>query len=181
MKKFFYCCLIIFEIFYPIILCDHYHFKISDFDVYPNETERRKHLKNYVDEAKSIALHNRLFEEGKVSFERRINQFSDKNLEEKRKTLNGLRMTKSSKIKPRSVPLNFPKAPAAFDWRDQGAVSPVKDQGYSCSSCYAFAAVAAIESQYYLLHGEWKIFSEQNLIDCNKNPYSGNWGCIVSR
>lgn len=44
-------------------------------------------------------------------------------------------------------------------------VSPVKDQGF-CGSCYAFAAVADIESSY-LFRGKKVDLSEQQIIDCS--------------
>lgn len=52
-------------------------------------------------------------------------------------------------------------------------VSPVKDQGF-CGSCYAFAAVADIESSY-LFRGKSVDLSEQHIIDCSK--VFGNDGC----
>ena len=55
-------------------------------------------------------------------------------------------------------------APDAFDWRDRGCVSPVKDQG-SCGSCWAFATLANLECLYYKGKGVMKTFSEQMLVD----------------
>lgn len=70
--------------------------------------------------------------------------------------------------------------PTSFDWRDQGMVTPVKDQG-NCGSCWAFGSVAGLESQL-LLAGTTPNpdFSEQFVVSCNKTN-SGCDGGYMSR
>ena len=63
-------------------------------------------------------------------------------------------------------------APDAYDWRNYGRVSRVKDQ-LSCGSCYAFATVGNLEGLYAANKGVLKTFSEQFLVDCD----TGDSGC----
>ena len=58
-----------------------------------------------------------------------------------------------------------------IDWNELGYVTPVKDQG-SCGSCWAFSAVAPLESAYAIQNeikgGDIPRFSEQQIVDCSK-------------
>jgi cathepsin L len=56
-------------------------------------------------------------------------------------------------------------APDSWDWRTQGAVNAIKDQG-QCGSCWAFSAIGAQESQYFIVNKVLQSLSEQNLVDC---------------
>jgi cathepsin L len=44
-------------------------------------------------------------------------------------------------------------APASVDWRTQGVVNPVRDQG-QCGSCWTFSATQAIESASAIKYGK---------------------------
>lgn len=58
------------------------------------------------------------------------------------------------------------------DWRTEGAVNPVKNQG-RCGSCWAFGATAAVETAYFIKHGTLPKLSEQQLVSCNSPPNNG--------
>ena len=62
--------------------------------------------------------------------------------------------------------------PDSVDWVSKGAVTPIVSQE-RCGSCWAFSAVSAIESAYFLKTGKLVKFSEQQLVSCD----SGSFGC----
>jgi len=68
--------------------------------------------------------------------------------------------------------------PTNWDWRDQGVITPVKDQGH-CGSCWAFASTATIEGHAAISSGSLKTLSTQQLVSCVTNPYTcgGTGGC----
>jgi len=64
--------------------------------------------------------------------------------------------------------------PASQDWRTQGKVTPIKDQG-QCGSCWAFSTVAGVEGALVTAGKALVSLSEQNLVDCSAKE--GNQGC----
>jgi hypothetical protein len=66
--------------------------------------------------------------------------------------------------------------PAAYDWRDYGKVTSVKNQG-SCGSCWDFATIGSYEAAILVNGGASENLSEQWLLDCNTQGYScsGGW------
>jgi len=75
----------------------------------------------------------------------------------------------------RKAPLNVAtNLPASIDWRNKGAVNPVKDQA-QCGSCWAFSTVASLEGRNAIKTGKLQSLSEQQLVDCDRAD--GNQGC----
>jgi len=69
--------------------------------------------------------------------------------------------------------------PASKDWRDAGAVTAVKDQGY-CGSCWAFSATEQIESQYFLAGNTLTEFSPQQIVSCDTTDAGCNGGDSIT-
>jgi len=66
-------------------------------------------------------------------------------------------------------------AASSVDWRNQGAVSAIRNQG-QCGACWAFASAAALEGLKQIKKGgSVQVYSPQQLIDCSGSY--GNQGC----
>lgn len=70
------------------------------------------------------------------------------------------------------VTFDTSSVPESWDWRDHNAVTAVKDQG-SCGSCWTFSATGALEGAHAIKSGKLLSFSEQQIVDCQKQ----DWGC----
>lgn len=93
-------------------------------------------------------------------------------------------MLRSAKHNPSSHPTvvaeqaNNAVNPASIDWRDNGAVTKVKDQG-GCGSCWAFSATETVESHYFIASKNLLELAPQTYVNCVKNPNKcgGTGGC----
>ena len=56
--------------------------------------------------------------------------------------------------------------PASVDWRTQGVVSPIQDQGQA-GTCYSFGTSCAVESAMAIKTGVLTKLSEQQIVDCS--------------
>jgi C1A family cysteine protease len=100
-----------------------------------------------------------------------VNKFADLSSEEFKAKYLGAKLHDNLLASNQKVHQMFE---ATKDWRNEGKVTGVKDQGY-CGSCWAFSATGAIESAYHIKYNKPVLLSEQQLVDCSK-AY-GNMGC----
>ncbi|MQM03285.1 hypothetical protein Taro_036062, partial [Colocasia esculenta] len=140
--------------------------------------ERQRRLSIFKDNLRLIDEHNR--PSNNHTYTLGLNHFADLSNEEFQSTYLGFRPSNITELM--STPTIGRRQhvtrkgrdliPDSLDWRDKGAVTPVKSQG-KCASCWAFVAVATVESLNYLVTGDLITLSEQQLVDCDQ----GNKGC----
>ena len=146
----------------------------------------KKYNKKYSSMTEFLARYNafrlnivKLTENGPETFKTGVTKFSDLTPQEFAKTYLNLNFDAYAfmNFKPVHAKVTNDVAPDAFDWRDKGVVSPVKDQG-SCGSCWSFATVANLEGLYAQKKGVIKTFSEQFLVDCDTEDSGCNGGLM---
>nr|AYN77817.1 cathepsin L [Haemaphysalis flava] len=105
-----------------------------------------------------------------------VNYFADMTPQEVVRNYTGYRRPTAEQQS--GVPLHAPlfgDTPDSVDWKDEGLVTPVKNQG-QCGASWAFSAVGALEGQLFKKTRRLVDLSEQNLLDC-AGPVYGNNGC----
>lgn len=125
-----------------------------------------------------IEKHNNEFSMGMHTYTLGVNVFADWSVEEFREKMLGTRFNMTFKKDSSSGTfLRLPshiKAPDSVDWRENGAVTPVKNQG-QCGSCWAFSTTGSLEGAHFRLTGKLVSLSEQQLVDCSGKFH--NEGC----
>lgn len=145
--------------------------------VYASESEKARRLKNFAASWLKVLQHNAR----KATYQLGLTSFADWSDEEFASFIGGKtkhRECWSAANKDATVAVKEDFAdleiPHSRDWRAEGIVSPVKNQG-RCGSCWAFSAVGALEAHYKKKHGKGLLLSEQQLLDCSYGY--GNFGC----
>ncbi|XP_050384140.1 zingipain-2-like [Argentina anserina] len=144
---------------------------------YTDIAERERRLAIFV---KNLLFVNTFNNQGNnKTYKLSLNQFSDMTKEEFLRRYTGFEApnvtSNSSNIKSFGYQdLSETDVPTRVDWREKGAVTPVKEQGV-CSSCWAFSVVATIEGITKIKSDQLISLSEQQLVDCNRDDI--NRGC----
>ncbi|XP_078619392.1 procathepsin L-like [Branchiostoma floridae x Branchiostoma japonicum] len=153
-------------------------FKLTHGKQYKSPDEENVRRAIFRDNNQMIKEHNQEAAMGRRSYFMGMNQFGDLAHSEYLELVVG----------PGLLPLNlstpsenvFESTPGlqvddTVDWRQKGAVTPIKDQGH-CGSCWAFSTTGSLEGQHFLKTGKLVSLSEQNLLDCSRR--FGNRGCM---
>ncbi|XP_064545962.1 cathepsin L-like [Drosophila montana] len=158
------------------------NFKVDYEKTYQDISEHLHRKQIFKHNKEIIDRHNKRYAAGEETFEMGINQFTDLLSHEfEAFILGGLNATvDETEIDLIYSPTGNIEIPSSVDWRQEGAVTRVKDQG-RCGSCWAFAAVGTLEGQHYLKTGELVELSEKNLLDCTSGKPYYNHGCNGGR
>ncbi|KAK8741885.1 hypothetical protein OTU49_002444, partial [Cherax quadricarinatus] len=150
-------------------------FKATHSRKYVDAEEEKYRRSVFEENLEYVKEFNEKYERGEVSFTLAMNKFADMTNEEFNAVMKGYK--RGTHTEPHTVYQVKEDAPraATVDWRTEGAVTGVKDQG-QCGSCWSFSATGSLEAQHYFATGKLISLSEQQLVDCAGGLYF-NQGC----
>ena len=141
----------------------------------------QKQYNNYIEyQQKQLIFHENVkrieeLREEHPDLEFAMNEFGDFTMEEFHANMKGFRPSLLHRTKQCNMyAYQESDVPSAWDWRSQGAVASVKNQG-QCGSCWSFSAAGAMEGSWAISTGNLVNISEQQLMDCSTKYI--NFGC----
>ncbi|KAL5270734.1 hypothetical protein ACHWQZ_G001421 [Mnemiopsis leidyi] len=152
------------------------HFQQWAFDhgkTYENESVRAIRTLVWLDNAQFVKDKNA--ENNGATF--KLNQYADLTHEEYKALLSPISDDAITRAPEDMIAMALPpwvNIPDSKDWREENAVTPVKNQG-ACGSCYSFSTTGALEGACAIKTGKLQSFSEQQIMDCSWQY--GNNGC----
>ncbi|KAM2557864.1 hypothetical protein TB2_014936 [Malus domestica] len=136
--------------------------------------EKHKRFNVFKENVKHVHNTNK----GNKPYKLKLNKFADMTNHEFRSVYAGSKVKHHRMLRGQRADTGFRYAnvesvPPSVDWRRNGAVTPIKDQG-QCGSCWAFSTVAAVEGINQIKTKKLVSLSEQELVDCDTEQ---NQGC----
>ncbi|XP_064488387.1 procathepsin L-like [Ornithodoros turicata] len=127
-----------------------------------------------------IRRHNLEYDLGLRTHTVAVNSFADLTSEEYRQLYLGYRPNERKKTALGvHNEASLYDVPSEVDWRKEGYVTAVKNQG-KCRSSWAFSATGCLEGQVFAKTRYLVSLSEQNLVDCDKESSGCEGGSIDS-
>ena len=140
---------------------------------YAAPEEARYRLRVFNDNLKKIEEHNAK----NLPWTLGVNKFADVSAEEFAYKFCGC--AKDPKTRGNRQVTLVGDVPARVDWREKGAVTPVKNQA-SCGSCWAFSATGSMEGRNFIANGKLVSLSEQQLVDCDHQSAGCGGGLMTT-
>jgi C1A family cysteine protease len=122
-------------------------FKVDHKKSYKSQAEEANRFNQFSSVYRYVKSHNQKFNNAEALFEVGINRLADLSLADRKKFSTGNQLPpydfNNFTVRPKEVitvtNTMFPPGPASVDWLKAGHVTPVKDQGFVCNSCWAFS------------------------------------------
>lgn len=157
-------------------IADKFNYWLDKFKIKFNNNDHLLHIfNNWLDNEDYINIINKK----NLSYSLDHNLYSGMNYEEFKQYMNfdiNKQLIKENKKINNSDEVNI-NLPVSIDWRDNNAVTAIKNQG-NCGSCWAFSTIGSLEGIYAIKYNNLTSFSEQQLVDCDNFKNGGNsLGC----